>query len=144
MGKGSGEVNAFLGKGTEFQGQLKFEGTIRIDGLFRGEINTNGTLIVGESGRVEAEIKTGTLITSGEVVGNIMARERIEALSPAKIMGNVQTPVLIINEGVIFEGNSKMVNLVEGAQQEKERKIPFLGKGKKKEAELEEVSEGDR
>jgi cytoskeletal protein CcmA (bactofilin family) len=139
MPKGNDEIQAFLGKGTEFQGQLKFDGTVRIDGEFRGEIQATGTLVVGEGGRVEAEVGCGTLIIRGEVVGNAHATHRVEALSPARILGNIQTPVLVINEGVVFEGNVRMEP--QGAETgAREKKIPFLGKRDKR---AEDVSQAE-
>jgi cytoskeletal protein CcmA (bactofilin family) len=131
MPKSSDEIHGFLGKGTEFQGQLKFDGTVRIDGVFRGEIQTKGTLLVGEGARVEAEVHCGTLIINGEINGDIQAVNRVEALAPAKIHGNILTPVLVINEGVFFDGNARMEVSAE-AEGEKDRKIPFLGKREKR------------
>ncbi len=133
MPKGSDEISAFLGKGTEFQGQLKFDGTVRIDGRLGGEVQATGTLMVGEGGRVEAEIHCGTLIASGEVVGNIHATNRVEALAPARLSGNIETPVLVINEGVHFEGHVRMEGSAAGGG-ERERRISFLGKRDKKPA----------
>lgn len=136
MAKGSDEIHGLLGKGTEFEGQLKFEGTVRIDGIFRGEILTNGTLLVGEGARVEAKVNCGTLIINGEVLGDIKATNRVEALAPAKILGNVLTPVLVINEGVHFDGNARMEGS-EDKEKEKEKRPLFLGK-REKDASIEE------
>ena len=69
-----GDVNALLGRGSEFEGKLTFEGIVRIDGKFTGEIFSDGTLIVGEGARVKAEIAVDTVIVQGEVVGNIRAK----------------------------------------------------------------------
>jgi cytoskeletal protein CcmA (bactofilin family) len=141
MPKISDEVNAFLGQGTEFQGQLKFDGTVRIDGTCRGEIHATGTLVVGEGGRVEAEVQCGTLIVHGEVVGNVQASHRVEALAPAKMTGNIQTPVLVINEGVVFEGNVRMEPSGDQGG-ERDRKISFFGK-KDRRAPAEELPQAD-
>jgi cytoskeletal protein CcmA (bactofilin family) len=105
---GTGGINAFLGKGTEFEGKLVFDGVVRLDGTFCGEINSNDTLVVGESAVIKAEIKVDTIIISGKISGNIFAKNRVEVHAPAKIHGNIQTPVLILEEGVIFEGNCSM------------------------------------
>jgi cytoskeletal protein CcmA (bactofilin family) len=131
MPKSSDEIHGLLGKGTEFQGHLKFDGTVRIDGLYRGEIQTSGTLLIGEGARVEADVNCGTLIVNGEIQGDIKATNRVEALAPARIIGNVFSPVLVINEGVFFDGNSRMETPAEKGG-EKERKIPFLGKREKR------------
>jgi cytoskeletal protein CcmA (bactofilin family) len=107
----SGELNALLGRGSEFEGKLTFEGTVRIDGKFTGSIITNDVLVVGEGAKVSAEITCGTIIVHGEVVGNVRAKTAIELHHPAKLKGNVETPSLMIEKGVIFEGQSKMENL---------------------------------
>ncbi len=124
MPKGVGEINALMGKGTEFQGDLKFDGTVRIDGIFCGEIQAAGTLVVGEGARVEAKIHCGTVIVSGEVIGDIEATHRVEALAPARIQGNIQTPVLVINEGVQFDGVARMEGV---GVAEKDKKISIFG-----------------
>jgi cytoskeletal protein CcmA (bactofilin family) len=104
----SGGINAFLGKGTEFDGKLIFDGVVRLDGKFKGEIISNDTLVVGESAVLNAEIKVDTIIISGKISGNIFAKNRVEIHAPGKLYGNVQTPVFVIEEGVIFEGSCSM------------------------------------
>lgn len=103
-----GEIKAFLGEGTDFKGILTFEGTVRIDGKLEGEIYTKDTLIVGESAVVAAEINVHTIVISGIVRGNVNATGKIEVHRPGKLFGNVKTPSLFIEEGVIFEGNCAM------------------------------------
>jgi cytoskeletal protein CcmA (bactofilin family) len=105
-----GEIKAFLGEGTDFKGILTFEGTVRIDGQMEGEIFTKDTLIVGESAVVNAEINVHTIAISGVVKGNINASGKIEVHRPGKLFGNVKTPSLFIEEGVIFEGNCSMAH----------------------------------
>ncbi len=109
--KNKDDINAFLGKDTEFEGKLSFKGTVRIDGHFKGEIFTDGTLIVGESALIESEIQVSHIIISGEIKGNISADNRIEIHAPGKVFGNIQSPAVIIEEGVIFEGNCRMQKL---------------------------------
>lgn len=104
------EVTGVIEKGCEFEGKLCFEGTMRIGGSFRGEIFTNDVLVVGEGARVQAEIEAGTVIINGEVNGNIVAKHRVEIHRPAVFRGNIVTPSLMVDEGVIFEGSSKMVS----------------------------------
>ena len=103
-----GEIKAFLGEGTDFKGILTFEGTVRVDGKLEGEVYTKDTLIVGESATVNAEINVHTIVISGVVRGNINATGKIEVHRPGKLFGNVNTPSLFIEEGVIFEGNCTM------------------------------------
>jgi cytoskeletal protein CcmA (bactofilin family) len=104
------EIKAFLGKGAEFTGKLIFSGIVRIDGDFNGEIFGGGTLVIGEGAHVEANINVETILVSGDVHGQIEVKERIEIYPPGKIEGNVITPIFVIQEGAIFEGNSRMVN----------------------------------
>jgi cytoskeletal protein CcmA (bactofilin family) len=111
---GQSELNALLGRGSEFDGKLTFEGTVRIDGKFAGTIVTNDVLVVGEGAKVSAEISCGTLIVHGEVQGNVRAKTLIELHQPARVRGNLETPALMIEKGVIFEGQAKMEGL--GAQ----------------------------
>jgi cytoskeletal protein CcmA (bactofilin family) len=110
----TGDLNALLGRGSEFEGKLTFEGTVRIDGKFTGSIITNDTLVVGEGAKLSAEVNCGTIIVHGEVVGNIRAKNSVELHQPARVRGNIETPSLMIDKGVIFEGQSKMENLEKG------------------------------
>lgn len=102
------EIVAFLGKGTEFKGIITYEGTIRIDGRVEGEIITKGTLVVGESAVIQADISASTVISGGRITGNITASEKVQLLAPAVLSGGVKTPLLVIEEGVRFNGNCEM------------------------------------
>jgi cytoskeletal protein CcmA (bactofilin family) len=112
--RGGGDLNALLGKGSEFEGKLTFEGTVRIDGKFSGEIHTNDVLVIGEGARVQAEINAGSVVINGEVQGNIRAKTSIELHHPARVRGNLEAPSLSIDKGVIFEGTSKMETQAQG------------------------------
>ena len=107
----AGDLNALLGKGSEFEGKLAFEGKVRIDGTFTGDISTNDLLMVGDGAKVTAEISCGTVIVEGEVIGNIKATSAVELRRPAKVHGDITTPSLVIEKGVVFEGRSKMDEL---------------------------------
>ena len=102
------EINAFLGVNTEFEGKLTFSGAVRIDGHFKGEIITEGTLIVGEAAVIESNVHASRVIISGEIRGNIIGDKRIEIHAPGKVYGNIEAPTVVINEGVIFDGNCRM------------------------------------
>ena len=110
-----GEINTLLGRGSEFEGKLTFEGTVRIDGTLRGEVFSDDVLIVGEGARVEAEVDVGEIIIQGTVMGNIRAKRSIEILTPGRVKGDLTTPSLQIDKGVIFEGRSFMENAVSTA-----------------------------
>jgi cytoskeletal protein CcmA (bactofilin family) len=116
------EVNAFLGKGTTFEGKMTFEGLFRLDGKFNGEIFSGDSLIIGETGEVHAEITVNILIVKGKLEGSITAKTRVEIHPPGKILGDIQTPVLVIEEGAIFDGNCRM----EKAESKREEKISVL------------------
>ena len=102
------EINAFLGKNTEFEGKLFFSGTVRVDGHFKGEILSEGTLIVGDDALIESEVQVSRLIVCGEVRGNVFAAEKIEIHPPGKVFGNIQAPAVVMEEGVVFEGCCRM------------------------------------
>ena len=102
------EIIAFLGKGTEFKGIISYEGTVRIDGRIEGEVITKGTLVVGETAVIDAEITAGTVMSGGRINGNITASIKVHLLPEAVLSGSVRTPILIIDEGAKFNGNCDM------------------------------------
>jgi len=106
--KKKNEVIAFLGKGTTFEGKMSFHGTTRIDGHFKGEISADGNLIISNQGLVEADVHASSIMISGEVHGNITADQRVDIHAPAKVFGDIQAPSVVIDEGVIFEGMTRM------------------------------------
>jgi cytoskeletal protein CcmA (bactofilin family) len=99
---------AFLGKGTRLSGKVSFEGTARIEGQIEGEIVANDTLLIGESALVNAQITGGTIVIHGKVTGDITASKKLEIRAPGRLYGNVTTPSLVIEEGVVFEGHCSM------------------------------------
>ena len=102
------DVQANLGQGSRVEGKLSFEGSVRIDGQIEGEISAKDTVIIGEAAIVNAQIQANTVIVHGRVQGDITARKRVELRAPARLVGNLATPSLVIHEGVVFEGNCKM------------------------------------
>src|ERR1700694_2259834 len=103
------EITALLGRGTQFEGKLQFEGRVRIDGVFKGEIKSDDTLVIGDGAEVHAEIDVATVIVRGGVVhGNIRATTAIELHAPGKMVGNLHAPSLFIDRGVEFQGNCRM------------------------------------
>ena len=111
---GTGDLNALLGRGSEFDGKLAFEGTVRIDGTFTGEITTSDTLIVGDGATVTAEITCGTILVHGEVNGNIKATQAVELHTPARVKGDITTPSLMVEKGVVWTGRSQMEESAKG------------------------------
>jgi len=111
-----GEVHTLLGKGSEFEGKLTFEGQVRIDGKFSGQIFTKDILVIGDGARVNAEINAGTVVINGTVEGNVKASQLIELHSPGRVKGNLESPAVTMDRGVIFEGSCKMENVTGGAK----------------------------
>jgi cytoskeletal protein CcmA (bactofilin family) len=111
-----GEITSLLGRGSAFEGKLTFEGTVRIDGRFRGEVFSDDTLVIGEGALVEAEIDIGDIIIQGTVVGNIKAKRSIEIHAPGRVKGDLHSPSLQIDKGVIFEGRCFMEGVAEKLQ----------------------------
>ena len=101
-------IKAYLGSDALFKGTLSFEGTVRIDGKFEGRVNTSDTLVVGETGDIEADIEAGTIICRGKMRGTIVASKKIEMHPSSKIVGDVQTPALSIELGAMLDGNCNM------------------------------------
>jgi cytoskeletal protein CcmA (bactofilin family) len=108
------EITALLGRGTRFEGKLFFQGRVRIDGAFRGEIRSDDVLVVGEGAEIDAEIDVATVIVRGGIVrGNIRARTAIELYVPARVVGNLHSPSIFIDKGVKVEGSCTMSPLPE-------------------------------
>lgn len=105
------ELTALLGRGTRFEGKLHFEGRVRIDGAFQGEIRSDGVLVIGEGSSVQAEIAVSTLIVKGGVLkGNVQARDAIELYVPAQVTGKLRAPQIFMDKGVQFSGECVIAN----------------------------------
>lgn len=102
------ETNTLLGRGSEFEGKLVFEGTVHINGKLKGHIFSDDVLVVGEGADVQAEIEVGTVLVYGSVTGNIKASRSIELHAPGRIRGNIATPNLMVEQGTIFQGACTM------------------------------------
>ncbi len=102
------EINAFMGLGTSYQGKLEFNGTVRIDGEFDGEIDSEGTLIVGNEARIKANIKVGQLVLNGTLEGTVKALAKVLIYKQAKLYGSIVTPILHVEEGAVLEGEISM------------------------------------
>ncbi|MBI9079635.1 MAG: polymer-forming cytoskeletal protein [Pseudodesulfovibrio sp.] len=105
------EINAFLGAGTNYHGKLHFQGAVRIDGNFQGEVVSDGTLVIGHEAVVEGVIKVGQLVLSGNIQGEVEAKNKVVLHKTANLQGNIRTPVLVVEEGAILEGQLMMGSL---------------------------------
>lgn len=108
-GKTVDSVNTIIGKDASFEGVMEFSGSIRIDGKITGKINSDGgTVIIGETAKVEADIEVSIAIVRGDLKGKIDATDRIEIYPPARVDGSIVAPVISIDTGVVFNGNCEM------------------------------------
>jgi len=107
------EVQAVLGKGAEFIGKLIFDGAVRIDGDFQGEIYGQGSLEIGEGALVKANIAVKAIYIGGNVQGTIEVKEKINIISTGKFYGDVRTPIFVIEEGALFDGKSSMMEVAD-------------------------------
>lgn len=108
MDKRPGDVSAIIEKGCKFEGNLSFNGTARIAGIVNGSVFSNDTVIISEGAIINADINANIIIIAGSVKGNIKASSRVEILKPARFEGIITTPSLVVEEGVIFHGTTKM------------------------------------
>ena len=129
MKKEDKQIKAYMGEDTVFNGSLSFEGTVRIDGKFEGQVNTDDTLIVGETGHVLADVQAGTVICMGRVEGTIVANKKVEIHANSRVVGNIESPALYIELGGILDGScnmtgkeTKIIPLVKADENEQEKK----------------------
>jgi len=103
-----GDLTAIIDHGSEIEGKYTCSGTVMLNAKFHGEIAVANTLIVGEKGVVNGNIRAGSVVISGQVVGNVLATERVELKRTARVFGDLEAPVVVIEEGVLFEGHCRM------------------------------------
>jgi cytoskeletal protein CcmA (bactofilin family) len=101
-------VTAFIDESSEIEGKYTFSGVVLLNGRFKGEIISSDTLIIGEKGVINATIRAGAVVINGEVVGAVVANERVEMKQNARVFGDVEAPVVVIEEGVLFDGHCRI------------------------------------
>ena len=110
-----------IAEGTILKGTLKSEDSVQIDGFFEGDLDVKQSLIVGPMASIKANINAGEVKISGQVNGNIIAKDRLEILSSGKLFGDIKSPRLTIAEGVVFEGHCSM-----GNEKKQDTSIPVI------------------
>ena len=121
-----GTLSGFVGSGTELTGETTFKAMLRVDGHLSGKISSSsGTLIVGATGKIDANVEVAVAVVHGTVNGDIIASQRLELGRASKVNGNIQTPSLVIEQGGIFEGNCKMIKMTAALDKSRdEKRIP--------------------
>ena len=121
-----GTLSGFVGGGTVVTGEANFKAMMRVDGHLSGRVSSSsGTLIVGANGKVDANIEVAVAVIHGTINGDIIATQRLELGRAAKVNGNIQTPSLIIEQGAVFEGTCKMLQMATAAEKTKKREEPL-------------------
>jgi cytoskeletal protein CcmA (bactofilin family) len=118
---------AYLGRGTRINGKIAFDGPARIEGQIEGEIVASESLLIGEAAVLNAQVSGVTIVIHGKVTGDINASKKLEIRAPGRVFGNVTTPSLVIEEGVVFEGHCSMGV----ADTKADRKVTLLAKEEK-------------
>ncbi len=136
-------VNSIIGEGTRFNGEFDLNGLLRIDGDFCGTVRTKGKVLVGKNGRAECVIYAGTVVIGGIARGNIFAIEKVVILSTGIVLGNISTPRLIVEEGVIFNGQCKIIK-PESSQPARSAKTEAAESSPRVSRVLEQVSSPER
>jgi len=126
-------VNTIIGEGTVLKGDVKVEGSIQVDGEFEGTIDAADTLVVGESGKVEGDVTVANAVIGGRMYGNVFASGKIELQRGSQLLGDIKTRGLVIEDGVVFQGNCQMGDVVD----------PPVRRREEPEPELEEVAVGE-
>lgn len=109
------KITGFFDKETEIKGELRFKGSFRIDGRFKGKIDSDSMLVIGESGTVDADIKVAYVVIDGRVKGNIQASDRVEIHSNGRVIGTITVPKLIVEEGAYLEATCQTTDKIPAA-----------------------------
>jgi cytoskeletal protein CcmA (bactofilin family) len=112
-----GRLSGFVGHGTVLTGETNFEAMLRVDGHLMGTVaSDSGTLLVGTNGQVDANISVAAALVNGNVNGDIVATEKIQLGRTARVVGNITTPRLILEDGAVLEGSCSMVKAKEAQE----------------------------
>ncbi len=120
----SDELIIFMGKGVEIKGDIRFEGSGRLDGKVEGKVSVKGTLVLGEGALVSSEIEGGTVIIGGQVKGKVVAHQKVQLLRTSVVNCDILTPSLIIEEGAQFNGSSRMGD---GSENRSDVRVSHIG-----------------
>lgn len=115
MASRSDSNNSVIGQGSIFEGKFYISGSLRIDGKFEGEIKTDDSLFVGETGKIKTDINAKSVVVAGTMIGNIQAEEEVRLERSGKVLGDIEAPVLHIAPGVLASGR---INITGGQKKD--------------------------
>ena len=128
------KITTIIGKGAECNGDFSAEGSVRIDGTINGNVMVTGTLIVGATGSINGDVDAKSTIVGGEIIGDVRVADRTELTGTAKLIGNITTAIIVIDENAIFQGSCNMNQDVPGKRTRPASKVVRAGKKSAKEA----------
>jgi len=120
----SGKITGFFDKNTEMKGELKFSGSFQIDGRFSGTIDSKSTLVIGENGKVDADVNISVIVINGEIKGKIYASERVEINATGRVIGSIMAPHLIVKEGAYLEASCHTTDKIPLKETQERKEIP--------------------
>lgn len=141
MKKKDAVITTIIGKGAECNGDFSSEGSARIDGTINGDVKVTGTLIVGATGSISGDVEAHSAIVGGEIIGDVTVKDRTELTSTARLIGNISTVVIVIDENAIFQGSCNMNQEVPSKRPKPASRVVRAGKKSAKEAIAEALKE---
>ncbi len=103
------DTDTIIGSSVKVDGNFKSDGNIIVEGMVQGSIKTKSNLTIGQSAKIKAEVETNNLFLSGEIKGNVKVLEKAELKANARILGNLDTKILVVEEGAIINGKCTMI-----------------------------------
>lgn len=141
MKKSDVKITTIIGKGAECNGDFSAEGSVRIDGTINGDVKVSGTLIVGATGSINGDVTAQSTVVGGEIIGDVSVTDKTELTSTAKVIGNISTVLIVIDENAIFQGSCNMNQEVPEKRPRPSYKTVKAGKRSAKEAIAEALKE---
>lgn len=132
--KKNATITTIIGKGAECNGDFNAAGSVRVDGVINGDVKVTGTLIVGATGAINGDVEAQCAVVGGEIIGDVTVADRTELTSTARLIGNITTVVIVIDENAIFQGSCNMNQEVSGKRPKPASKVIKAGKRSAKEA----------
>lgn len=127
-------ITTIIGKGAECNGDFSAEGSVRVDGVINGDVKVTGTLIIGTTGSINGDVEARSAVVGGEIIGDVTVADKTELTSTARLIGNISTVVIVIDENAIFQGSCNMNQDVSGKRPKPSSRAIKAGKKSAKEA----------